>query len=173
MLLPVSSPAARLRGKEAGGTWGWDPTSPRPVQRAGTPSVCCHCHHPKQLALGAIFSLLSSNNIDGFQEGREKIGTRRRCTALLMHPVRGLHPHLTHTGTDIPYRCGDSQQSGSVYANDPISLPTDRQDMSKPAAWKEVQLWANALENEFLKVLSSPQFVDTSRETHVLPIKPR
>ena len=46
--------------------------------------------------------------------------------------------------------------------------------MSKPAAWKEVKLWANVLENEFQKVLSSLQFIDTSKEeTHVLPIKPR
>lgn len=32
--------------------------------------------------------------------------------------------------------------------------------MSK-AAWKEVKLWTNVPENEFQKVLSSLQFIDT------------
>lgn len=46
--------------------------------------------------------------------------------------------------------------------------------MSNPAAWEEVKLRANALENELPDVLSSPQFTDTSKEAaHGLPLKPR
>jgi len=46
ILLPVSSPATRVHWKEAGGVWGWDPTTSCLVHCAGTPLICCHCHHP-------------------------------------------------------------------------------------------------------------------------------
>jgi len=45
--------------------------------------------------------------------------------------------------------------------------------MSKPVAWKEVKLRVKVAEDEFQKVLSSLQFIDTSEETHVLPTKLR
>lgn len=115
--------------------------------------------HPKQLALGVIFSLFGSDT-NSFQERREKKGTRSCCTTLSC-TLCGLCPSPTNTHTNIPYRHWDVQQSGSAYAHDPISLHTDRQDMSKPVAWKEVKLWANVPENEFQKVLSSLQFIDT------------
>lgn len=46
--------------------------------------------------------------------------------------------------------------------------------MSKTGALKEIKLWANVLENEFQKVLSSLQFIDTSKdEAHALPAELR
>lgn len=74
---------------------------------------------------------------------------------------------------NIPYGYWDLLWSGTAYANDPISLHTDRQDMSKPAACKAVKLCTSVLGNEFHKVLSSLQVNDTSKETRVLPVKLR
>lgn len=153
------------------GVWGWDPTNSCAVQLARTPIACCYCHHPSSPS--SWTSSFVSSNTNNFQEQREKKGTS--CgTTFLMHPVCGLCPSPTNTHTNIPDRHWDLQQSGSGCGNDPISLHTGRQDMSKPEAWKEAKLWANVLENEFQTVLSSFQFIDTSKEeTHVLPIKLR
>lgn len=105
--------------------------------------------HPKQLALGVIFSLFGNNKIKSYKEGREDkkaqgvVAPPFPCTPCVGSvPVQHTQTHTVHW---------DLQQSGSVHANDPISLHADRQDMSKPTARKEVKLWANVLENEFQK----------------------